>query len=143
MKTLFSSINNKDFRTAIACFSLSAALFFGQAVSAQSITSADKITSASYEIDRFQASVTPIENSLFMKVQILNPDRKNVTVSIFDNNNQLIYKKRMGRTSQFYGKFDISNIPDGKYTMTVHTPKKVVTNSFNIKTKQERIASAL
>ncbi len=143
MKTLFSSINNKGFRTAIACFSLSAALLFGHTASAQSISAVDKITSASQEIDRFQAAISPIENTLLMKVQILNPDRKNVTVSIFDNNNQLVYKKKMGRIPQFYGKFDISNIADGEYTMTVQTSKKIVTNSFNIQTKQERIASAL
>ena len=143
MKTLFSSINNKGFRTAIACFSLSAALLFGHATAAQSVSAADRITSASHEIDRFQASIDPIENTLLMKVQILNPDRKNVTVSIFDTNNQLVYKKKMGRTPEFYGKFDISNMPDGEYTMTVQTPKKVVTNAFHIQTKKERIASAL
>lgn len=143
MKTLFSSIHNKGFRTAIACLSLSAALFFGQSASAQSISSADKLTSAPYEIDRFQASISPIENTLFMKVEILNPDRKNVTVSILDSDNKLVYKKRMGRTEEFYGKFDISNIPDGKYTMMIQTPKKEITNGFNIQTKKERIASAL
>lgn len=142
MKTLFSSIKN-TFRTAIACFSLSAALFFGPTASAQSIAAADKITSAPYKIDRFQAAISPIENTLQMRVHIINPDRKNVTVSIVDSDNQLVYKKRMGRTAKFYGKFDISHMPDGKYTMTVHTPEKEIANAFNIQTKQERIASAL
>ena len=142
MKTLLNSIHNKGFRTAMACLSLSAALFFGQAASAQSVSAVNKITSAPYEIDRFQASVTPIENTLFMKVQIVNPDRKSVTVSIMDSENKLVYKKKMGRTPDFYGKFDISSIPDGKYTMIVQTPKKAISNSFHIQTKQERIASA-
>jgi hypothetical protein len=143
MKTLFSSINNKGFRTAIACFSLSAALFFGQSASAQSIASANNISSAPYEIDRFQASINPIENSLLMRVQIVNPDRKSVTISIIDSDKKVVYKKKMGRTPEFYGRFDISDMPDGKYTMMVQTPKKQFTNEFNIQTKKERIASAL
>ena len=142
MKTLFSSIHNKTFSVAIACFSLFAALFLGQATYAQSVTAADKLTSAPCEIDRFQAAISPIENTLQMKVQIVNPDRKTVTVSIFDNDNQLVYKKKMGRIEDFYGKFDISNIADGKYTMVVQTPKKAISNSFHIQTTHERIARA-
>ena len=143
MKTLLSSIQNKAIRTAMACLSLSTAVFFAQAASAQSVAAVNTLTSAPYEIDRFQASLSPMENSLFMKVQIVNPDRKTVMVSILDSDNKVVYKKKMGRTPQFYGKFDISSIPDGKYTMIVETPKKVISNSFHIQTTQERIASAL
>ena len=78
-----------------------------------------------------------------MKVHVLNPKQDMVSVQIFDNYNQEVFKKRMGTTEIIHSSFDVASMPNGIYTITVRSGKNAYSRSFVIESQQERIAKAL
>ncbi len=143
MKTQFTSTRNNTFRNLIAGLSLAAALFISEAASAQTVQFTDQEALHTQVTDNFKVTVFPVNNSLLMKVLFENPDRQMISVSIKDSKGNTVYKKQIGRTALYNGKFDVSQIGDGNYTMVIESRKQSYSNSFLIETQQERIARAL
>jgi YbbR domain-containing protein len=142
MDTSFSSVSGNSFRKALASVAFVAALFVTPALSAQSITAEGNTPSITKSPDQFQAFVHPVENSVSMKIHFVNPEKENVMVTIHNQDNQVVYQKSIGKDAIFHGKFDLSNLADGEYTVKVANRKETYTRTLSIKTQQERLASA-
>jgi hypothetical protein len=143
MKTMISSANKNRFRNAIACFAVAATLFTAQAASAQTVSVTEDVPAAQQTGNTFKAAIYPVYNSLFMKVHVENPARETVTITIQNSNNSIVYKKIVGKDAIFHGKFDVSHMANGEYTMTVQSVHHKYSNNFTIQTHQERTATAL
>lgn len=142
MNTLFSSVSAINFRKALASVALVAAVLVAPAVSAQSVTANDNTPSISKPAGEFQAFVHPVENTISMKLHFVNPDKESITVTIHNKANAVVYQKFLGRDAIFHGKFDLSNLADGEYTVKVSNRKETYTRALSIETQQERFASA-
>ncbi|MDO1447147.1 hypothetical protein Q0590_12835 [Rhodocytophaga aerolata] len=142
MNTLFSSISANNFRKAFAAVALVAAVAVAPAVSAQSVTAQDNAPSITKAADEFQAFVHPVENSVSMKVHFVNPEKENIIVTIYNQDNDIVYQKFLGKDAIFHGKFDLSNLSDGVYTVKVGNKKETYSRNLSIQTQQERFASA-
>jgi hypothetical protein len=130
-------------RTIIAGFSLAIAFFVAGNASAQSVKLTDNSMLHIHTNDAFKVAVFPVENSSLMKVLFENPKQSNVTMVIKNSNNEVVYKKAIGNGSKFNGKFDVSQIGDGIYTMVIKSSTESYTNTFAVETREERIAKAL
>jgi hypothetical protein len=142
MNTLFSNVSSKIFRNAFASVALFAAVLVAPAVSAQAVTAQDNVASITKSADEFQAFVHPVENSISMKVHFVNPDKESVTVTIHNEAKAIVYQKVIGKDAIFHGKFDLSNLADGEYTVKVSNRKDTYSRTLSIQTQQERFASA-
>ncbi|QHT70027.1 hypothetical protein GXP67_26965 [Rhodocytophaga rosea] len=140
MKTTFTSTS--VMRNLVAAFALAFTLFAGNA-SAQSVQFADNAAIHTQTSDQFKVAVFPVENSLLMKVLFENPAKERVTVLIKNSNNEVVYKKAVGNAPIFIGKFDVSKMTDGNYTMVIESKNQSYSNPFSVQTYQERIARAL
>ncbi len=143
MKTPAISVNTNKFRNTIACFAVAATLFFGQGAMAQSERVIDNEPAKSETTGSFRAVIFPVQNSLIMKVNFENPSREMMMVVIKNSNNEIVYKKIVGRNALYRGKFDVSGMPNGSYTISVQSPHQKHSNAFAIETQQERVALAL
>ena len=103
MKTLFSGISGNSFRKAFAAVALVAAVAVAPAVSAQSVTAQDNAPSITKAADEFQAFVHPVENSVSMKVHFVNPEKENIIVTIYNQDNDIVYQKFLGKDAIFHG----------------------------------------
>jgi hypothetical protein len=142
MKT-FSASPHHTMRHLLAGLTLAAGLFFGGVASAQSVQFVDKAPLHSQTRDAFKVAVFPVANSLLMKVVLENPNKERVTVLIRNSKNEVVYRKVVGRSPIFHGKFDVSKIEDGTYTMVIQSARQSYANPFSVATFQERIARAL
>jgi flagellar hook assembly protein FlgD len=142
MNTSFSSVSGNSFRKALASVAFVAAVFVAPAVSAQSVIAQGNVSSITKSADQFQAFVHPVENAVSMKVHFVNPAKENVTISIYSTDNKVVYEKQVGKDAIFHGKFDLSNLADGDYTVKVSNRKETYTRTLSIQTQQERFASA-
>ena len=141
MKTTFNSTSS--FRNLAAAFSLAFVLFLVGNVSAQSVQFADNAAIHTQTTDGFKVAVFPVENSLLMKVLFENPAKEKVTILIKNSSNDIVYKKEIGKAAIFNGKFDVSKMSDGTYTMVIESKNQSYSNAFAVQTYQERIARAL
>ncbi|QHT71087.1 hypothetical protein GXP67_32760 [Rhodocytophaga rosea] len=140
MKTLF--ISTPVMRNLVAAFALAFTLFAGNA-SAQSVQFADNAAIHTQTSDQFKVAVFPVQNSLTMKVLFENPAQEKVTVMIKNSDHEVVYKKEVGKVAIFNGKFDVSKMTDGTYTMVIESKHQSYSNAFSVETYQERIARAL
>jgi hypothetical protein len=138
MKTTFSS----TMRTLTTAFALAFTLFAGS-VSAQSVQFTDQAALHTQTSDQFKVAVFPVQNSLLMKVLFENPAKEKITVLIKNSSNEIVYKKEVGNAAIFNGKFDVSKMTDGTYTMVIESKHQSYSNPFSVQTYQERIARAL
>ena len=141
MKTTLTS--NSIMRNLVAAFALAFVLFLAGNVSAQSVQFADNAAIHTQTSDQFKVAVFPVQNSLLMKVLFENPAQEKVTVLIKNSSNDIVYKKEIGKTAVFNGKFDVSKMTDGTYTMVIESKHQSYSNAFSVQTYQERIARAL
>jgi hypothetical protein len=137
MKTLFTSTS--AMRNLVAAFAFT--LFAGSA-SAQSVQFADNAPIHTQTTDGFKVAVFPVENSLTMKVLFENPAKETVNVLIKNSNEEIVYSKTVSGTAKFNGKFDVSRIGEGTYTIVIQSANQSYSNTFSIGTPQERIAKA-
>jgi hypothetical protein len=142
MNTLFSSVSGNSFRKALASVAFVAAVLVAPAISAQSITAQGNTASITKSADQFQAFVHPIENTLNMKVHVLNPEKENVTITIHDQDNMLAYRKTIGRNAVYHGTFDMAKLADGEYNVTVSSRRGTYTRKLNLSTQRTRYALA-
>lgn len=143
MKTSTTSVSGSSFRTAIAIFVLIVTLFAGQVVSAQNIIAADNSSITSKISEGFQAAIHPIFNTLKMKVHVVNPASETISVIIENSDNQEVFRKKMGTQEVIHSSFDVANMPNGIYKITVRSTKHTYSRSFVIESQAERIAKAL
>ncbi len=143
MKTTTTSAHTNSFRNLIAGFTLAAALLLTVTASAQNIKFADEAPIHTQTTDKLKVAVFPVANSLLMKVLVENPHKEMVTVLIRNSKGDVVYKKVVGRNPVFHGKFDISQIENGTYTMIIQSSSQSYSNPFSVETYQERIARAL
>jgi hypothetical protein len=141
MKTLFTSTNT--LRKFIACFSLVTALLITSAASAQTVQFTDQAPLHRQLTDGLKVAVFPVAHSLLMKVNFENPDKEKITILIKNKQGEVVYHKHVGRTALYNGKFDVSQIGDGNYTLIIESKKQSYANTFIIETHQERLARAL
>jgi flagellar hook assembly protein FlgD len=143
MNTLFSSVSGNSFRKALASVAFVAAVLAAPALSAQSVTAKGNVPSiTSASATEFQAFVHPVENTVSMKVHFVNPAKESVNITIHNQDNKIVYERAIGKDEIFHGKFDLSNLADGEYTVKVSGRKKTYTRTLSIHTQQERLASA-
>jgi flagellar hook assembly protein FlgD len=142
MNTFFSSVSGNSFRKALASVAFVAAVFVAPALSAQSVTAQGNTPSITTAAESFQAYVHPVENSVSMKVHFVNPAKEAVMMTIHNQDNKVVYEKAIGKDEVFHGKFDLSNLADGEYTVKISSRKNTYTRTLSIHTQQERLASA-
>jgi hypothetical protein len=75
-----------------------------------------------------------------MKVHFVNPKEDQVTLTIKSRN--VAFKKVMGRDAKYHGTYDLSNLPDGEYDITISSRRGSYTRTLNIETQQKRFALA-
>jgi hypothetical protein len=78
-----------------------------------------------------------------MKVHFENPSREKIMVTIENSKSEVVYRKFVGKDALYRGKFDVSGMPNGSYTMTVQNAHQKYSNAFVIQTQEERVALAL
>jgi PBP1b-binding outer membrane lipoprotein LpoB len=142
MKTSTASAQNNTLRNILAGLTLSAAIFFGGTASAQSVKFVDNAPIHTQTTDGFKVAVYPVVNSMFMKVHVENPSREKVTVLVKNSKGEIVYRKAVGNNPIFTGKFDVSQVEDGTYTMVIQSAKQSYANPFYVDTNQDRIAKA-
>jgi flagellar hook assembly protein FlgD len=142
MQTILSRLTGNGFRKALASVAFAAAVLVAPALSAQTLTAQGDVPSITKAADEFQAFVHPVENSLSMKVHFVNPKEDHVTISIYDDNNQLAYKKTIGKDAIYHGTFDLSKLSDGEYHVTISSRRGTYTRTLSIETQQKRFALA-
>lgn len=77
--------------------------------------------------------VKPTEEGGKAVVRIANFDAKNLTLSIEDENqNVVFYKESMGTDADFAKVFDLSSLKDGKYVFVVNAGKETLTQKVEI-----------
>jgi hypothetical protein len=130
-------------RNLVAAFTLAFVLLLAGNVSAQSVQFTDQAAIHTQTSDGFKVAVFPVHNSLLMKVLFENPAQEKVTVLIKNSQNEIVYKKVVGSAAIFNGKFDVSKMSDGTYTMVIESKHQSYSNPFSVQTYQERIARAL
>jgi hypothetical protein len=130
-------------RKAIASAAFATVVLIAPAVSAQTITAQSNAPAITSAAKKFQAVVYPVENSVDMHINFVNPQAEKVTVTIYDNNKSAVYKKIIGTEALYRGKFDMSMLPDGNYTVMVKSGKDSYTRTIAVKTQRERFTSAI
>ena len=143
MKTLTTSANKNTSRNLIAGLILGAALFFGNGASAQTVKFVDNAPIHTQTTDSFKVAVYPVANSFVMRVHVENPTREKVTVLVKNSKEEVIYTKKVGNNPVFNGKFDVSQMEEGTYTIVVQSAKQTYANPFTVEAQQDRIARAL
>ncbi|QHT65961.1 hypothetical protein GXP67_04390 [Rhodocytophaga rosea] len=144
MKTLSTTYTASNrMRTIIAGLSLAIAVFGAGSASAQNVKLTDNSMLHIHTNDAFKVAVFPVENSSLMKVLFENPTQSKVTMLIKNSKNEVVYTKAIGNGSKFNGKFDVSQMGDGIYTMVIQSSSESYTNTFAVETREERIAKAL
>jgi len=68
----------------------------------------------------------------FLYVSYINSEERYVSVSILDSSNEVIFEKGMGNELDTQGKFDISQLKKGKYTVKLSTFTKTYYEVFEI-----------
>lgn len=143
MKKVIISTTKKSFRLVIAGIAIVLTVSFGQAVQAQSIlVSSPEAAKEEKSESGFRASIYPVINTLLMKVNFENPDRERITLIIENSEKKIVYKKDLGKVKVFMGNFDLAQIPDQAYTITIKGDTKTYFKSFTLLTQQERIVQA-
>jgi hypothetical protein len=140
MKTLFTSTS--VMRNLVATLFVAVVILFAGNASAQSIQFTDQAALHTQTTDQFKVAVFPVESSLVMKVLFENPAKETVTVLIKNSQDEIVYTKTVRGTAKFNGKFDISRIGEGNYSLVIESASQSYSNPFFIGTSQERIARA-
>jgi YbbR domain-containing protein len=143
MNTLFSTETVSIFRKAITAVAFATVVLIAPTVSAQTITAQGNTPAITKSAETFQAVIFPVENSTNMKVNFVNPQEESVTITIYNTSNVAVYQKVIGREAAFRGKFDLSMLADGDYTVKVKSRKDSFKRKISIRTQQERLASAI
>ncbi len=122
---------------------LSAALLLGGNASAQStqLTSHPPKEKAAKQAVR--VAVFPQLNSTFMKVLVENPNQQKMTLIVRNSKDEVVYRKTLSACRIYHGRYDVSKLENGNYTMTLLAGNKPHVQSFSVQTHQDRFASAL
>jgi hypothetical protein len=143
MITLLSTEMVNTLRKAIASAAFATVVLIAPAVSAQTITAQSNASAITNSANKFQAVIYPVENSVNVNINVVNPQAEKVTITIYDNNKSAVYKKNVGTEALYRGKFDMSMLADGEYTVIVKSGKDSYTRTISVKTQRERFTSAI
>jgi hypothetical protein len=139
MKTLVNSLAQINFRNFVAATALAAVCLITQPASAG--TSLPTGTNPAGNVtENFQAVMYLADNSANVKIHLLNPRQEKISVSIFNEANEVVYQKQIGKPAVFHGRFSLDRIPDGTYTMVVKTNTEQISREFSIQTQVARLA---
>ncbi|MDO1451977.1 hypothetical protein Q0590_37255 [Rhodocytophaga aerolata] len=147
MKTLSTIAQKNNLTKLIAGLTLSIGLLVTGTASAQTtpqqkVSFADNQAFHTQTSDDFKVAVFPMANSLTMKVVLENPNKEKVTVLIKNAENEVVYRKMVGKDPIIHGKFDVSGLVNGSYTMIIESVHQSHSSPFSVKTHQERLAKA-
>jgi hypothetical protein len=147
MKTLSTIAQKNNIRNLLAGLTLSIGLLVAGTASAQTtpqqtVSFADNQAFHSQTSDDFKVAVFPMANSLTMKVVLENPNKDKVTVLIKNSEDEVVYRKIVGNNPVIHGKFDVSGLDNGTYTMVIESAHQSYASPFSVQTHQERIAKA-
>ncbi len=147
MKTQSTSAQRNTISKLIAGLTLSIGLLVAGTVSAQTgsqqtVSFADKQAYHTQTSEEFKVAVFPMANSLTMKVVLENPNKAKVTVLIKNSKEEVVYRKVVGKNPVIHGKFDVSGLVNGSYTMVVESANGSYSSPFSVQTQQERFAVA-
>jgi YbbR domain-containing protein len=120
-----------------------AAILIAPTISAQTITASGNTPMVTKSNNKFEAIIYPVEHSTHMKINFVNPQEEKVIITIYNKSNTAVYQKIVGSEAAYRGKFDLSMLADGNYTVKVKGQKTCFTRKISIKTEQERVASAI
>jgi hypothetical protein len=141
MKTLVNRLSQINFRNVVAALAVSAAFFVSQSATAQ-ISLPENAPVTEGVAEGFQAAIFPVYNSVDMKIHFLNPAQEKVSVMILNENKDVIYQKQVGKPAAFRGKFSLSQVPDGEYTMVIKSASHQISRDFSVQTQVARLAQA-
>lgn len=78
------------------------------------------------------------ESGLKFKVLVKNEEKKNATVTIKNEVGDVFYQYFLSKNEELKKVFDLSSLPDGKYTIEVMLGKEKQSKSFEIKSSTSR-----
>lgn len=140
MNTIFSGLSGNSFRKAITFVAFIAGISVAATVSAQTVTAEGNISSITKPADEFQAFVHPVINTVTMKIHFVNPQKDYITISVYDQDGHLAYKKLVGKEGVYHGTFNMSKLTDGEYTVKVGSRKGTYSRTLILETQQKRFA---
>jgi hypothetical protein len=138
MKTTIDRTIEKLFLgSAIVCFFT---LFSASETAyAQKQASFQTIDSTPAEPGIFQANIFPSADRLVLKIVFINPAKEAVRLQVRNSDRELVYERIISETGQYNSKFNVSELPDGKYVFEVKTAKKRFSQPFEISTQTARL----
>ncbi len=78
------------------------------------------------------------ESGLKFKVLVKNEEKKNASVTIKNEVGDVFYQYFLSKNEELKKVFDLSSLPDGKYTIEVMLGKEKQSKSFEIKSSTSR-----
>ncbi len=91
----------------------------------------------------FQAVIVPLLEPLKLKVVFFNPAKEPLTLLIKNQQQEVIYRKFIGRVASFHTDFYLANVADGDYQVELAGNSVRYTKSVQIRTKVARLAQVL
>ena len=75
-------------------------------------------------------------NTMKMNVLIEKTTNKNLYISLKNEKGDVLHKERVGKTNEkYHGKFDLSELEDGKYSFEITDGESKIVKTVNIGTK--------
>ncbi|MCU0325933.1 MAG: hypothetical protein MUF45_11875 [Spirosomaceae bacterium] len=80
--------------------------------------------------------------TLRFKVEVTNPSRQKTTITLQDDNDNVLFSDYSVSDSKYSKVFDLSNLEDGNYTFVIASGKEKINKEFSIQTKTNRVVLA-
>jgi uncharacterized protein (DUF2141 family) len=85
-----------------------------------------------------QAAAYPIQNSMKVRLFVVNPEAKAVRILIRDQNGKVRYQDTYLHLTKFHRAFDLAELGDGTYTISVVQGKNAWSQDVTVETTSSR-----
>lgn len=80
-------------------------------------------------------------NNTMLSITIESPNQSELHLELSDNNEQLLWEKKIKNTNSFSKQFDLSNLPDGIYHFEMEDANSISINSLILENSELTISS--
>src|SRR5687767_4376482 len=105
--SLFSYLRMHTFAHKLACLAVLAMFFLAPLAEAHTIDKASNTPTEEPSKTQWQAIAFPVLNSAQVKVHVENPKKTTVHLIIRNSNNEIVFKKSLGKAPLFRGNYDL------------------------------------
>jgi hypothetical protein len=128
------------------CFKQSAILVTGLLLISTTTWAQAELLAGSYtpqpsvtaESVKLETVIYQIENTLKFRAIVINPSRRDLLITIRNDQNKIVYQDEMKNTPKYIRKFDLSSLGDGQYSFEVSNEKETYQQSFTVTTVTAR-----